>query len=120
MLSTLADGGQELVPVVVGYWTAALTRRRSFLLKAKAADRPRAGRGPGTEAGAPSRAFIIRPVAPGVKSRNVGKAVESAASTRGEMSRRLKALTPDRPYEEKKYSVDPSAVRSLALRMSST
>jgi hypothetical protein len=113
MPSTLAVGAQKRVLVAAGYWAAALTRPRSFLLKAKAADKPRAGRGPGTDIGA----FIIRPVDPAVKSRNVGKAVESAASTKGEMSRRLKAVTPDRPKsDEKEYSVIPSDVRSLAIR----
>ncbi len=77
----------------------------------------RSGKGAGTDEvpppPPPPPAFIVRDVAPGVKSRNVGKAVGSAASTKGLMSAMVNSVMPERPKSvEKKYSFTPSEMRS--------
>ena len=95
-------------------------RLRNLRLKAKAADTPMAGSGPGTET-SEEVGMMVRPELPRVKSRKTGKAVGSAASRRGVMSRRLNDVTLiDGARVEKKYSVEPSSIRLLAFRVSPT
>ena len=94
-------------------------RLRNLRLKAKAADTPRAGSGPGAETA--EVGVMVRLELPVVKSRKTGKAVGSAASRRGVMSRRLNDVTViDGVRAEKKYSVVPSPTRLLASRLSPT
>ena len=108
----------EVETELVSLWS--LMRFLSLRLKPKAAARPRMGSGPGTEdvrvTSVDKSALKVRVPEP-VKSRNVGKARESAASTPTRGSALISAMensvTPVRPKSaKKKYSRVPSEIRS--------